>query len=492
MIETETQLLVKTLYKTAAGEPLEMTPLQDEIFVSIANKESARVHMVCHTRFGKSLIVALAVLTRAATFPEKWAIIAGTEKKAAIIMDYVISHIFDNDYTKSRFLPDKGESVESIRRYKNKKRLTFKVGVKIDPDTGIEVPLYGEITIGSAKDALGFGAENIVEDEAALIPDNEHALVMRMLGDNPHNNFMCKIGNPFTRGHFLESYRDPAYKKVIVTCYQSLEEAKSLPAGKGRMTQQIIDENKNRPYFKVLYECMYPSASEVDESGWSFLLNDNDVDNAEKRASLVKPYGAPKLGVDIARGGRNYNAWVIRYPNFAKVIKKDLDDNLISIGDTTINLMSEYHIPEEDVFVDDSGVGGGVTDYLSSLSIEINPINFGSSPIDEPEVANVRAQVYAGKEGAQVWLRNGGAVEPHKDWIELTKIRFKKNNSGRTILESKEDMRKRGVESPDVADAFALTFAYPTKKPYYGNNETLNAAGSQFGGVGNLVPGIPG
>lgn len=492
MQESETQKLVRAFYKDASGDPVDMTPLQDLVFSSIANKESDRIHMICHTRFGKSFIVALAVLTRVSTFPEKWAIIAGTEKKAAIIMDYIISHIFDNDYTKSRFLPDKGESVENIRRYKNKKRLTFKVDTSIDPNTGTEVPLYGEVSIGSAKDALGFGAENIVEDEAALIPDNEHALVMRMLGDNPYDNFMCKIGNPFTRGHFLESYRDPAYKKVIVTCDQSLEEAKSLPPGKGRMTQQIIDENKNRPYFNVLYKCMYPSASEVDESGWSYLVNDNDIDEAEKRAALVKPYGTPRLGVDIARGGRNYNAWVVRWPNYAKVIKKDLDDNLISIGDTTINLMSEYHIREEDVFVDDSGVGGGVTDYLSSLDISINPINFGSSPTDEPEVLNVRAQVYAGKEGAQVWLRNGGALEPHKDWSELTRIRFKKNNSGKTQIEPKEEMRKRGIESPDVADAFTLTFAYPTKKQYYDNNETMNSAGPQFGGVGNLIPGIPG
>jgi hypothetical protein len=75
--------------------------------------------------------------------------------------------------------------------------LTFKVGRENNKD------VYGEIYIGGAKDVLGLGAECIVEDESALIDDNNHSLVVRMLGDDPRNNFLAKIGNPFTRNHFL-------------------------------------------------------------------------------------------------------------------------------------------------------------------------------------------------------------------------------------------------------------------------------------------------
>ena len=75
-----------------------------------------------HTRYGKSLVVALAVLTRVATFPEKWAIVAPSEKKAKIIMGYIIDHIFDNEYTRRQFLIGENESEERIRRERQKHR----------------------------------------------------------------------------------------------------------------------------------------------------------------------------------------------------------------------------------------------------------------------------------------------------------------------------------------------------------------------------------
>ncbi len=54
----------------------------------------------------------MAVLTRVATYPEKWAIVAGNKDKAGIIMSAIIRHIFDNEYTKSKFVMAKGETQE--------------------------------------------------------------------------------------------------------------------------------------------------------------------------------------------------------------------------------------------------------------------------------------------------------------------------------------------------------------------------------------------
>lgn len=480
---TDTQQLVQALYKDATGKPILLTDSQDQLFSYIAKRQHHRLHVMSHTRWGKSMVVGMAVLTRVSTYPEKWALIAGTKDKAKIIMDYVISHIFDNDFTTSRFLPEKGESIREIRRHRNKHRLTFKTGTKID-EHGKEVDLFGEVFIGTAKDALGFGAENVVEDESALIDDNEHSLVMRMLGDNPHDNFMCKIGNPFSRGHFLSSYHDPKYKKIVIDCYKSLKE--------GRITQEVIDENKGFVYFPILYECRFPRASEVDESGWMYLMDDSDITTAQSRKLDVN--GVPRLGVDVARGGRDYNVWVKRYNNSAEVIKKDLDDNLINVAITTMNLMKEHGIGEKEVFVDDGGVGGGVTDYLYNNGITVNAINFGSKPVEE-DMLNVRAEMYAGKEGLSTWIKSGGYLVPHEGWIELTKIRYRKDARGKTKLEPKEDMRKRGEHSPDVSDALALTFANKTEKTYHGINvqkilESGNTT-SPFGGV-QRFPNMPG
>src|SRR3990167_1680000 len=98
---TDTQELVYKFYKDDTGNPILLSVGEDEIFSAIAKKTSSRLHIMCHTRYGKSMSAGLAVLTRAATFPEKWAVVAGTKEKAQIVMSVVNAHIFDNDFVKS-------------------------------------------------------------------------------------------------------------------------------------------------------------------------------------------------------------------------------------------------------------------------------------------------------------------------------------------------------------------------------------------------------
>tara|TARA_R100001086_G_C11848145_1_gene260663 strand:+ start:5482 stop:6936 length:1455 start_codon:yes stop_codon:yes gene_type:complete len=431
--------MVSTMYKNDDGSPVILSPTQIDIFATISMKLRPRVHCSTFTRFGKSRTTALAVLTRAATFPEKWAIVAPNAKKAKIVMNYINRHIFDNEFTAGRFRMDKGDSAESIRRSRNKSHITFDVGND----------LMGEVFIVSAGDAIGEGAANIVEDEASLIDNNDHSMVMRMLGDNPEENFLFKIGNPFLRNHFLTSSMDPAYLQIIVDCYQGLNE--------GRITEQTIEENRGYSFFKVLYECKFPSAESVDEQGWSYLFTDELIKKAQERDLELR--GIKRLGVDVARGGRNYNAWVIRGDNYARVVKKDLDNDLMSVAGKTKDIMLEEGVAPNEVYIDDVGVGGGVVDRLKEMGYQINPIKEGAKAQNSEEYENLKAELYAGEDGLEAWVRQGGFLVPHADWIELNKIRFKKKSNGKTWIEPKADMRKRGEESPDVADALMLTFA---------------------------------
>lgn len=474
---SETSELVKNFYQDETGEPIVLKPGQLEIFDTIAtrtipgqeNRTDKRLHIECYTQYGKSLTVGLAVLTRASTFPEKWAIVAGTKEKARVIMNYVNTHIFDNEYTRSRFRLDKGETMESVRRFRNKNHITFDLG-----DLGNN--LVGEVFITSGKDALGLGAQNVAEDEAALIPDNEHSLIMRMLTSHPEDNFLVKIGNPFTRGHFLASRHDPKYHQIIIDCYQGVKE--------GRITPEMIEENRKYSYFKILYECVPPSAEEMDDSGFIYLLTDEDIKTATAR--VQESYGEKKLGLDVARGGRNFNAWVIRGKNFAKVIKKDRDNDLMSVVAKTEDILKSEGILAPNVFIDDTGVGGGVVDRMKEKGYKVNAVRLGEGAKDN-DYLNVRAELYAGKEGVSNWIKREGKLEPHEDWIELTNIRYKKNSSGKTYIESKEDMRKRGVESPDVADALALTFAIQQYKIFKMPNPRDVLSG---GGIKPFIPGV--
>lgn len=120
-----------TVYNQATGEKeaVTLSPSQEEIFRAITTRDYPRYHVMTTTQFGKSFVVALAVLLRAATFPEKWAIIAPSEKQAKIIMGYIIEHIFDHPLIKSQFIQT--EKDERLKAEKSKKRITFRGGGEI-------------------------------------------------------------------------------------------------------------------------------------------------------------------------------------------------------------------------------------------------------------------------------------------------------------------------------------------------------------------------
>ena len=144
----------------------------------------------------------------------------------------------------------------------------------------------------------------------------------------------------------------------------------------------------------------------------------------------------------------------------------------MAVAGENISFMQEHRIGEEDVSLDDVGVGGGVTDKMREEGYKVNAVNVGSTATEKvmkwnpktrkeeemPEFANLRAQLYAGKNGVANFIKRIGALDPKVDWSELTRIRFKKNGRGLTVIEPKDDMKARGEESPDVADALMLSF----------------------------------
>jgi len=476
---TPTQKMVALLYRDEKGQPIQLSPAQDYLFQCIYAKKYPRMHVMNFTRWGKSMTIALAVLSRAAIYPEKWAIVAGTKDKAQIIMEYIVQHIFDNQFTTNRFVPDEGDklTIDEIRRHKSKAHLTFVINPEERDPTK---RLLSEITIGSAKDALGKGAKNVVEDEAGVIGDQDHALVMRMLGDDPFENFLVKIGNPFKRNHFLRSLFDPHYVKMVVDCYRGIAD--------GRITKETIEEMKQEAFFSILYECKFPAENAVDEEGYMPLLLKADIQIAQQRQ--LEPVGLRRLGVDVARGGRNYNAFVLRGDNWAQVLEKNHEPNSVRIADRVEQFMKQYNIPARAVFIDDTGVGHGVVSILWERGIKVIAVNFGFKAASE-KYFNKKAEVFAGEYGVMTWIKQGAQLVKNPDWEDLLNVRYRKNTGNKTQIEPKERMIKRGLESPDVADALALTFA-KRNISVYTNNIVQNAEESvrPFGGVAKYIEGI--
>lgn len=445
----ETHKRVKVLFKNEKGEEMELTPTQCDIFNDIYKRRHPRIHLMAHTRFGKSMTVAMAVLLRVATFPEKWSILAPSTDKARIIMDYILQHAFDNDYFKQKLIIDKGESLESLRRKRTKDRINFKHS---DGTLG-EVFIIGVDASNSQKAgeaAMGFGAANVILDEAALVGDEIEGKVFRMLADNADDYFYCKIGNPFTRGHFLKDTRDD---RVFCRNIDS-----KIGVREGRLTEDYLAIAKMKPNYDILFNNIFPAADMVDKDGWSPLLTDDEIENAMIDKNLPM-FGTKRLGLDVAEGGENFNCFALRSENFALVLRKDQEKSLMATVGNTVQICKKLDIPYEEVFIDAIGVGSGVVDRFIEQRLPVKGIKVSTSPIDKVNFYNLRAESYW---RLRDWIKAGGKLKRHADWWQLAAIKYKvRDSSGNMVIMSKDEMRKKGIESPDVADALMLTFAFP-------------------------------
>ena len=123
------------------------------------------------------------------------------------------------------------------------------------------------------------------------------------------------------------------------------------------------------------------------------------------------------------------------------------------------------------VFIDDTGLGGGVTDRLEEVKreqsltrLDIVPVNFGSKPPEDKNYADITTYMW----GTVRDMMLGGelVIENDNDLVAQLSVRkYSLTSSGKLTLESKKDMKKRGVASPDRADAVALA-CMKSKKIY--------------------------
>lgn len=448
---------MKSLYKDDYGKPFELTDGQEEIFNAIFYKQGPnkerRIHVKTFTQYGKSDTVSMAVLTRAATFPEKWAIVAPSQPKARIIMGYIIKHLFENEYTLNRFKISEGESMDTIRRERSKNRLTFDIG---NNQVGEIFILSAESRLKQSEDVgnslMGFGAPNLVEDEAALISDESDAKAMRMVGGFTQmgTDFVVKIGNPFQRNHFLQAQDDPDYYKINIDFERGIRE--------GRLTLKFVEEMRKKPYFRVLYENKFPEANDIDARGWTQMFSEDDVEASIAADPEIKHIGEKRIGQDVARGGLNFTVWILRSMNYMEVLAKSRQDNLTEIAGQTLFLMKEKGVAPENTFIDDVGVGGGAVDPLLSQQKNVRAVNVGQPALEQARFINIRAEAYW---RFLEWLKKGGKLcACHRDdWMaQLPKIKYKPDSKGRLRVMSKDEMRSHGIDSPDVADAGMLTF----------------------------------
>jgi hypothetical protein len=111
------------------------------------------------------------------------------------------------------------------------------------------------------------------------------------------------------------------------------------------------------------------------------------------------------------------------------------------------------------MYIDCIGIGAGVVDRLQEMGYDcVEGVNVARSANDKEKFKNLRAEIWS---DMRDWFYSEMPVQiPDSDDLhgELCSLGFKENSSGQIQIESKDDLRARGMNSPDGADALSLTF----------------------------------
>lgn len=187
------------------------------------------------------------------------------------------------------------------------------------------------------------------------------------------------------------------------------------------------------------------------------LISQADVSVA--RANQTQESDGPKvMGVDPAEYGRDSTAIAFRQGRVCDRIDAFNGKGPMEVV-ALVAMRADIWKPDA-INVDCTGVGSGVADRLIELGYPVNRVHFGERAIEDMQYVLRRDEMWG---NLRDWLKDRPCRIPDDDALEqdLCGPQYTYDSSRRLKLESKEVMRKRGIHSPDRADALALTFAVP-------------------------------
>lgn len=458
--------LCRLFFKNDDDDPFNLTDGQADIWNMVMLKRWPRNQVITSTQYGKSEVIAMATDLRSTSFNEDFTILAGDQNKTEIIMTKAIDHLFDHPSLEAQIDPLGVPKLERLKHEKSRNRITWRDGGEIHTLTA------DARNRKRVKEVLtGQGARNMIQDESALIPDDLQAMVMRMLGGFK-DSWLLKIGNPFYRNHFHRTWNSPKYAKIMIDYKQALEE--------GRYAESFIEEMKHEPFFDILYECVFPADDQVVTGGYRRLFPDELISNSviseytyqnkyatkeietEEHGKVKVPKGEGRLGGDIAGGGSDGSEYVMRWPSVMRHEEGNRNEDVMQQVPVFTRLIGKYALHASNAAIDYGGLGQGTGDRLHELDIFVNKVMFGGASPNQKRFKNNRAYMYF---MFKDWLQDGGKIVDGSIVQQLQVIYYKADSASRFQIEPKEDLKKRmkelglKVNSPDSADAGALTFA---------------------------------
>lgn len=302
----------------------------------------------------------------------------------------------------------------------------------------------------------------VVFDEGSAIPDVIWEVTEGALTDSDTQIIWAAFGNPTrNKGRFRECFTGGRFGHRWNS--RAIDSREVSLTNKELIGEWIKDYGVDSDFVRVRVRGVFPR---VDAE--SFISYDLAI---EAVGRVLEPQKAGIIiGVDVGRFGDDPSVIYPRHGRDAASLGVEILPGFDTMQTAARVAATFLRLHAVVCMVDSGGVGGGVVDRLRLLRIPVVEVDFGSSPdgVDATEsgtkYANKRAEIWG---VMRSWLKTGAIPNiqtgEHTTLVdELVGPNYGLNGSEEIQLESKKDMRKRGVASPNVADALACTFAFPS------------------------------
>lgn len=318
-------------------------------------------------------------------------------------------------------------------------------------------------TASEPENMQGFHEENmlIIVDEASGVEDDIMEAILATLSGKNNKLLMC--ANPTrTTGTFYDSHnRDRGMYK----CHR-VSSLDSTRTNKENIAAFIRKYGEHSNVVKVRVYGDFPA--QEDDVFLPLPLIEQTVVNEIDTEKIYKI----TMGVDVARYGDDETIIATNVGGIIDIpVVRHGQSLMITVGDIVMQykrLIKEYpnYKGVITVNIDDTGLGGGVTDRLEEVKIEerlrrleIVPVNFGSKPPQdgsEDRYQDISTYMWATlktlMENKEVSIANDEELV-----AQLSVRKYSITSTGKIMLESKKAMKDRGIKSPDRGDAVVLS-----------------------------------
>jgi len=312
----------------------------------------------------------------------------------------------------------------------------------------------------------GVHSDNVmlVADEASGVPEAVfEAAAGSMSG---HNALTILLGNPVrSSGFFFETHnrlKDEWWTRRV-SCIDST-----------RVSKEYVEDMKSR-YGEESNAYRIRVLGEFPRSDDDTIIPMELLESAKHRDTRAYEDAPIIWGLDVARFGSDSSVLCKRQSNVVHTLERWRNLDLMQL---TGAVVAQYEACDHknrpaEILVDSIGLGAGVVDRLRELKLPARGINVSESPAMGGTYLNLRAELW---HKAKAWLEKRDCKIPNNEDLigELATVRYTFTSNGKIKIESKDDIRRRGLKSPDMADAFVLTFATDAATISWGSSSAWN------------------